>query len=111
MDMEKVIKALEDFNKNRICLPHLIPWDEIADAIALLKEKQGNRLKIASEMAKGSVLMYQGKELVRCKDCIHGKQLFADYISCQISEENESGCHVSHKPDWFCADGECKEVK
>ena len=40
MDREKVIKALEDFNKNRICLPHLIPWDEIADAIALLKEQK-----------------------------------------------------------------------
>lgn len=40
MDKEKVIKALEDFNKNRICLPHLIPWDEIADAIVLLKEQE-----------------------------------------------------------------------
>ena len=39
-DRAKVIKALEDFNKNRICLPHLIPWDEIADAIALLKERE-----------------------------------------------------------------------
>ena len=39
-DREKVIKALEDFNKNRICLPHLIPWDEIADALSLLKEQE-----------------------------------------------------------------------
>ena len=39
-DIEKVIKALEDFNKNRICLPHLIPWDEIADALALLKKQE-----------------------------------------------------------------------
>ena len=38
MDREKVIKALEYFNKNRICLSHLIPWDEIVEAIALLKE-------------------------------------------------------------------------
>ena len=43
--------------------------------------------------------------IVRCKDCIYGHQLFADYVSCEISEENEAGCHVSHKPDWFCADG------
>lgn len=42
LDREKVIKGLEVFNKNRICLPHLIPWDEITDAIALLKE-QGTR--------------------------------------------------------------------
>ena len=45
-------------------------------------------------------------ELVRCKDCRHGYKLCADYISCEISEENESGCHASHKPEWFCADGE-----
>ena len=38
IDREKVIKGLEDFNKDRICLPHLIPWDEITDAIAMLKE-------------------------------------------------------------------------
>ena len=49
-------------------------------------------------------------ELVRCKDCIYGKQLFPDYISCEISEENESGCHASHKPDWFCADGVAKDI-
>ena len=53
-------------------------------------------------------LVEKPQELVRCKDCKHGKQLFEDYVSCQISEENESGCHVSHKPDWFCADGERK---
>lgn len=40
MDREKVIKALEDFCKNRICLPHLIPWNEIADAISMLKEQE-----------------------------------------------------------------------
>lgn len=45
------------------------------------------------------------KSIVRCKDCIYGKQLFEDYVSCENSEENESGCHVSHKQDWFCADG------
>lgn len=38
--------------------------------------------------------------------CKYRKQLFPDYISCQISDENESGCHASHKPEWFCADGE-----
>lgn len=39
-DREKVIKGLETFNKNRICLPHLIPWDDITDAIVLLKEQE-----------------------------------------------------------------------
>lgn len=50
------------------------------------------------------------EEIVRCKDCKHGEQLFA-YISCQISEKNKSGYHVSHKPDWFCADGKRKEER
>ena len=47
MSREKVIKELEFFNKNRICLPHLIPWDEITDAIALLKEQEDrHRLEV-----------------------------------------------------------------
>ena len=46
MDREKVIKGLEDFNKNRICLPHLIPWDEITDAIALLKEQEARLMTL-----------------------------------------------------------------
>jgi hypothetical protein len=46
-DREKVIKGLEVFNKNRICLPHLIPWDEITDAIAMLKEQEDrHRLEV-----------------------------------------------------------------
>ena len=44
-DRENVIKALEDFNKKRICLPHLIPWDEITDAISLLKEQEEQKRK------------------------------------------------------------------
>ena len=40
MDREKVISALDDFNKRRICLPHLIPWDEITNAIDMLKEHE-----------------------------------------------------------------------
>ena len=39
-DREKVIKALEYFLQNRICLPHLIPWAEISDALALLQEQE-----------------------------------------------------------------------
>lgn len=45
-DREKVIKGLEVFNKNRICLPHLIPWDEITDAIAMLKEQEDEKKRI-----------------------------------------------------------------
>lgn len=56
--------------------------------------------------ADGNHMVISWKEIVRCKDCKHGYQLCDDYISCEISEENESGCHLSHKSDWFCADGE-----
>lgn len=45
-DREKIIRALEDFNKYRICLPHLIPWDEIADAITLLKEQEKKQITL-----------------------------------------------------------------
>ena len=51
-DIEKVITALEDFNKNRFCLPHLIPWDEIASAIALLKKQEAVKSKTIPEELK-----------------------------------------------------------
>ena len=57
----------------------------------------------------GGHMVINWKPIVRCKDCIYGHQLFADYVSCEISEENESGCHASHKPDWYCADGVKKD--
>ena len=46
MNREKVIKELEDFNKYRICLPHLIPWDEIASAITMLKEQEKKQIAL-----------------------------------------------------------------
>ena len=83
-DRAKVIKALEDFNKNRICLPHLIPWDEIADAIAALKEQP---------------------EIVRCKNCKH-----YDDVTTECADIG-SPCYRNGycEPDWFCADGARKE--
>ena len=79
MDREKVIKALENFNKNRICLPHLIPWDEITDAIALLKEQE---------------------VVVRCKDCEFWYKDECSHL-CKITGD-------LHPANWFCADGEHK---
>lgn len=57
-----------------------------------------------------STILHQIQELVRCKDCEHGDILCADYVSCLISDENESGCHVSHNENWFCADGVAKDI-
>ena len=83
-DMEKVRKALEVFNKNRICLPHLIPWDEIADVIILLKEQEA---------------------VILCKDCKHWRRCeCGSYGSC----EERDGFYDA---EWFCADGERKEGK
>ena len=87
-DREKVIKGLEVFNKNRICLPHLIPWDEITDAIAMLKEQEA---------------------VVRCKDCRYWlpmNSFHEDY------HPGNGECELNRwvrQMDWFCADGERKE--
>jgi hypothetical protein len=53
LDKERVIKALSDFTKNRICLPYLIPWTEIDNAVALLKE-QDELLNLQHEALRGS---------------------------------------------------------
>ena len=44
-------------------------------------------------------------KVVRCKDCKHGEKWNAVY-ACGKSR----GFGTTHKPDWFCADGE-REVK
>ena len=43
------------------------------------------------------------QELVRCKDCKHGKIYVGRHgyhVACEIIE------HPSHDLDWFCADGD-----
>jgi len=49
-----------------------------------------------------------GQELVRCKDCKHGKIYVGRHgyhVACEIIE------HPSHDLDWFCADGERKSAQ
>jgi len=82
IDREKVIKALSDFSKFRICLSNLIPWAEIDDALALLKEQP---------------------DIVRCKDCEHC------FVEGFVHERNVCELHPeieNPSDDWFCADGE-----
>lgn len=67
-DREKVIKELEVFNKNRICLPHLIPWDEITDAIALLKEQEAEWIEYPECLAYDGA--YSDSHIV-CSACKH----------------------------------------
>ena len=95
---EKLKHYLDDCDEN---------IDLIKEAIASLEGHfeliQENELLHFSRVDAIAYLALNG--IVRCKDCIHGEQLFSDYVSCEISEENESGCHTSHKPDFYCADG------
>ena len=47
---------------------------------------------------------YRPADIVRCKDCKYGYMLpnSSDYVYCT---KPYSGT-TSHKPDWFCADGD-----
>lgn len=42
------------------------------------------------------------KEIVRCKDCKHGRQYDTNAVDCEYRE-------LATEPDWFCADGKRKE--
>jgi hypothetical protein len=55
------------------------------DALALLKEQE---------------------TVIRCKDCKYGEP-WGVLIGCGTAK----GFGITHKPDWFCADGERKEDK
>ena len=75
------------------------------NVISLLQEREKTRLDIAHEIISGSILMYQGKKIVRCKECIFGEQINDRYIC-----TNAGHCQSkSNEPDWFCADGDRKE--
>ena len=117
-ELDKTISVIESWLKQPVLTPP--PINELYDALELLKEqddmgkelgdavelihKKNERIEQLNRFVNG--FSRDAMPVVRCKDCKHGNQLFADYVSCEISEENESGCHASHKPDWFCADGE-----
>ena len=120
-DIEKVIKALEVCSKIDDSCKNC-PYSKykdvedcsntlLKDALELLKEQQKTRLEIAHEIVSGSILMYQGKELVRCKDCKHGGL----YCTEDTHGETLYECCLHgideievHKQDWYCADGERK---
>ena len=127
-DREKVIKGLNSCSGSGTCVNSCPYYDNCGnnysctsnlakDALALLKEQEQDIQNLIADfddlreeheklLDKKIPLITSGKNVIQCKDCKYGKQLFPDYISCQISDENESGCHASHKPEWFCADGD-----
>ena len=111
-DIENVIKGLKTCaGRPHDCAGKKCPYfdtDECRivlekDALELLKEYQKTRLEIAHEMVSSSILMYQGKELVQCKDCKHGYLYdFGQSVDCEFNE-------LAKDPDWFCADGERRD--
>ena len=48
-------------------------------------------------------------EIVRCKDCKHGK-IYENCVKCE-NAGNPGMFATYHQIDWFCADGECKMQK
>lgn len=56
--------------------------------------------KCDTDIIKSSPEVYEGPEIVRCKDCINGAYAvetgMLPFIIC---------CGVDHDLDWFCADG------
>ena len=86
-----------------------------AEAYKEARERIENMAEVIEDMAgiiedqQERIDIMAANEVVHCKDCEHGYPLLPDYISCQISQENESGCHMSHRPEWFCANGKRKE--
>lgn len=111
-DIKKVIKGLECCTKWDSCsdcpyqTPNQYDISECTeplhkDALELLKKREKSRLEIAHETLEGARLMYQGKELVQCKDCKkRGTK------NCKIYE----GFLFDNTLDnWFCADGKRKD--
>lgn len=76
--------------------------------IELLKEQEQNRIEIAHEMVSNSILMYQGEELVRCKDCIHRGKSEKCVLAAISDEKGFPIFMLDNRGEWFCADGERK---
>ena len=49
------------------------------------------------------------QELVRCKDCKHGKEHNINIIECMKAHDYNLEHQEFHHKNWFCADGECKD--
>lgn len=100
-DIETVVNGLNDiggFIAGRVGFEQARNFlRTIDDVIDLLKEQEQDRIEIAHEMVSNSILMYQGKEIVRCKDC---------------KKRNSWECwqyffgRIKIPDDWYCADGE-----
>ena len=57
-------------------------------------------IKISDEIMEEEI-SDRPQELVRCKDCKHGRQYEPNCVDCEYRE-------LATSPDWFCDDGERK---
>ena len=109
MDREKVIKGLDICANGNGCkdgIPNpLCPYSSevgcdlnqiLLDALELLKEQEKQKFFV-DENGKITPLPV----VVRCKECKYGEP-WGVLIGCGITK----GFGITHKPDWFCADGE-----
>lgn len=55
-------------------------------------------IKISDEIMEEEIAD-RPQELVRCKDCKHGRQYDTNAVDCEYRE-------LATELDWFCADGE-----
>lgn len=105
-DREKVIKGLEEVDAyfhhmTEVCYrgdeaTFCDLKEKVADAIALLKD--GSDYKWNDNHG----------ELIRCAECRHGELDTEHFTRPSIVCKNPANGvgHVSHRPTWFCADGE-----
>ena len=113
-DREKVISTLEEIKTQtaEIGLDSAVIAHEFIDKfIALLKEKNGLMLALEqsnavngflnAEVERLNGLLKKPQEIVRCKDCKYW--WYENYC-----EKHGKG---QENADWFCADGESKEVE
>lgn len=119
-ELKKVIKGLE-ICTSRPCYCTDCPYKKeccldsqnvMEDALALLKEQKQDRIEIAHEIVSNSILVYQGKEIVRCKYCKHGSIYMTEDVCgktlIECNHPDIGDAIAIHAWDWFCADGERK---
>lgn len=119
-DFEKVIKGLEHCPVETKCegCPYRAKGEGCFDGIMrdaweLLQEQkqkiESQEHQLASLTAK-QVLDNDRPQIVRCKDCMHGKQiLITGYNGKEYEKRYCDKFQHTHESEWFCADGERRE--
>ncbi len=101
-DREKVIKDLEEclsascrgYRPRLSCPYNDEEWDIMRDALTLLKEQ--------NDCENCAMAIEDRQMVIRCRDCKYGN--LHDYTGYYICIK-PFGEKISHRPDWFCADG------